>query len=140
MRRILQFLLVILLLCALSVTSYAASDINEVDDNNAHGLRMTYISTVYCNLSISGSGLATSSAYMFAYAGTDRVKISMYLQQYNNGWSTLKHWTAEADGTYVSLSRNQYVYSGYTYRVLVYFYAYEGSQSESTSGSVSKYY
>ena len=140
MRRILQLLLVILLLCTFSVTGYAAGDINEVDDNNTLGLRMTYISTVYCSLSISGSGLATSSAYMFAYTGTDRVKISMYLQRYDSGWKTVKHWTKEADGTYVSLAKDQYVYSGYTYRVLAYFYAYDGDHSESTSGSDSEYY
>ena len=138
MKRFLQVFLVALLLCAFTVTVYATSDKSEV--SNPTAIRMTYISTTYCSLSISGSGLATSTAYMYAYPGTDKVKISMYLQRYNNGWSTLKHWTAEANGTYVSMGRNQYVASGYTYRVLVYFYAYEGSQSESTSGSDSEYY
>ena len=115
-------------------------DIDESENINTQGLRMTYSSTTYCSLSITGGGLSTSSAFMYAYSGTDRVKISMYLQRYDSGWKTVKHWTRESDVTYVSLAKDQYVYSGYTYRVLAYFYAYEGNHSEITSGSDSEYY
>ncbi len=134
-------LLTVLLLCAFPVAGFASDD----DDlsNSADGdvsILMTYIRSYDYNLVINGSGLATCGASLTAYAGTDSVKLSMYLQKYNNGWSTLQHWTKEANGTYVSSSKSYYVTSGYNYRLLVYFYAYEGSAVESLSRTDTQYY
>lgn len=139
MKRILQILLIALLLFSFSTTCLAANDTNETSDIQPPSTRMTYIMSYRCNIDISGTGLATCTANMLAYPNTDKVKISMYLQKYDGGWSSLYHWTAE-DGTSVTLSRDRYVASGYNYRVLVYFYAYEGTQTDSTSDTNSEYY
>ena len=134
-------LLTMVLLCAFPVAGLA-SDIeepNEAADGDI-GLLMTYISTYDYNLSINSSGLASLGASVSAYPGADKVKISMYLQRYDGGWSTVQNWSKEAASTYVSLVKSYYVTSGYNYRMLVYFYAYEGSQVESLSRTDSQYY
>jgi hypothetical protein len=141
LRKLAVFILSVVLVFSISLTAYAANSENEPASANGDiSIMMTYISSTYCNLDISSSGLAECSASVNAYSGTDSVSISMYLQKYNSGWSTVRHWTTSANGTYVSILRNYYVMSGYTYRVLVYYYAYEGSQTESLSRSNSEYY
>lgn len=131
MKRIFAFILIIALFCSVSVTGYAA-DVGElVEKPSASGVRMTYISQVYTKLSISSSGLSTSYGRINAYSGVDSVRISMYLQRNDNGWKTVKHWVQDFNGTYGSLSKDWYVMSGYEYRVLTYFYAYDASSSES---------
>ena len=132
-------LLTMVLLCAFPVAGLAIEEPNESADGD-FGILMTYISSYDYNLSINSSGLASCGASVTAYPGTDSVKISMYLQRYDGGWSTVQHWTKEADGTYVSLVKSYYVTSGYNYRMLVYFYAYEGSAVESLSRTDSQYY
>jgi len=134
-------LLTVVLLCAFPVSGLA-SDIQEPDESadGAVGILMTYIHYYDYNLSINSSGLASLGSSVTAYPGTDKVKISMYLQRYNSGWSTVQHWTKEAVGTYVSLVKSYYVTSGYNYRLLVYFYAYEGSAVESLSRTDTQYY
>ena len=135
-------LLTLILLCALFPVAGMASDI-EAEDESADGslgILMTYISSYNYNLSINSSGLASSSASVTAYPGTDSVRISMYLQRYNSGWSTVQSWSKEASGTYVSLATSHYVTSGYNYRLLVYFYAYEGSAVESLSKTDEQWY
>lgn len=121
--------LVVTMLLAMSVTGYAA----ENEEPPEKGIKMTYITSVYTSLSISSGGLSNSYADMTAYPGVDSVRISMHLQRYDNGWKTVQHWAQDFNGTMGSLSRNWYVTSGYNYRVLTYFYAYDGTQSESIS-------
>ena len=101
--------------------------------NNEVGLRYTYISYTNVSLSINAIGKATCSATLSAYNTVDRVRISAYLQYYDGGWYTDQHWTVEDDDSYVVMSKERYVTSGYQYRLLVYYYAYSGSTSESTS-------
>ncbi len=131
-KKILMFILIIVLLCSVSMTSYAA-DNEELAEKPPVSLRFTYIMNAYTSLSITGGGLSTSLARMNAYPGVDSVRISMYLQRYNSGWTTVKHWAQDFDGTTGTLSKNWYVTSGYEYRVLSYFYAYDGNNTESTS-------
>ena len=140
-KKSLCLLLAVVLLCAFPVAGLA-SEIEESGDSadGDIGILMTYISTYDYNLSINSSGLASLGASVSAYPGTDKVKISMYLQRYDGGWSTVQNWSKEAAGTYVSLVKSYYVTSGYNYRMLVYFYAYEGSEVESLSRTDTQYY
>ena len=141
LKKTICMLLTVVLVCAFPVAGMA-SDVDEPNEsaNGDIGILMTYISTYDYNLVINSSGLASCGASVSAYPGTDKVKISMYLQRYNSGWSTVQHWTKEAAGTYVSLAKNYYVTKGYNYRLLVYFYAYEGSAVESLSRSDEEWY
>jgi len=139
-KRILTFILVVVLLCSISITSYAEDKEELAEKPPVVGVKMTYISSVYTALSISSSGLSNSYARIFAYSGVDSVRISMYLQKYDNGWKTVNHWAQNFDGTYGYLSRNWYVVSGYQYRVLAYYYAYDGDNTESLSRTYSVYY
>jgi hypothetical protein len=132
-RKILTFLLVVIMLCSISITSFAAENEELAERAPDVGVRMTYISSVYIALSISPSGLSNSYARILAYDGVDEVRISMYLQRYDNGWKTVNHWAKNFDGTYGYLSKDWYVTSGYEYRVLAYYYAYEGNNTESLS-------
>jgi hypothetical protein len=141
LKKLAVFILSIVLIFSFSLTAYAAE--NESGTTSVNGdisIMMTYISSTYCNLDISSSGLAECSASVNAYSGTDSVSISMYLQKYNSGWSTVQQWSTSANGNYVSILKNYYVMSGYTYRVLVYYYAHENGQVESLSRSNSEYY
>lgn len=140
-KKAIYMFLTMVFLCTFPVAGLA-SDIEKPSESadGDIGILMTYISTYDYNLSINSSGLASLGASMSAYPGTDKVKISMYLQRYNNGWSTVQHWSKEAAGTYVSLVKSYYVTSGYNYRMLVYFYAYEGSAVESLSRTDTQYY
>ena len=121
-----------ILLCSCGV-GYAAENPEQiVSVKTSNDVRMLYVSFTDCNLDVHANGLAEMYGSVNAKPGVDRVKISMYLQRYNNGWSTVKHWVNEYKGTYGSMNKSYYVTKGYTYRVLVYFYAFEGSESEST--------
>ncbi len=133
MKKILTLALVIALLCCVSITGYAEDNEEMTEKAPVSGVKMTYINSVYTSLSISSSGLSSSYTFIMAYPGVDEVRISMYLQRYDNGWKTVKHWAQDFTGTYGSLSKNWYVAKGYNYRVLAYFYAYDGSDSESIS-------
>ena len=137
-KKMVSFLLVIVLICAFSNTGFASENLES--SSRDYSILMTYILTYSCDLAISTSGLATSSASMSTTSGADSGKISMYLQRYDNGWSTVAHWTTESTQTYISISRTYYVTSGYSYRVLAYFYAYEGSDVESYSSTSVDYY
>ena len=117
--------------CSFSITGYAADFEKLTEKSPVSGVKMTYIMNLYTSLSISSNGRSNSYAKMNAYPGVDSVRISMYLQRYDNGWKTVKHWVKNFSGTTGTLSKNWYVMSGYEYRVRTYFYAYDGSNSES---------
>ena len=140
LKKFICLLLTTVLLCAFPVAGIASGSDEFPESAGDIGILMTYISSYDYSLNISSSGLASCGAGMTAYPGTDKVSISMYLQKYDSGWSTVQHWTKEAAGNYVSLGKSYYVMKGYNYRVLVYFYAYEGSAVESLSRTATQYY
>ena len=73
-----------------------------------------------------------------AYSGSvTSVSMINYLQRYQNGsWTNVQGWSYSNPGTYGFWSNTYYVYSGYSYRLLTYFYVYNGSTLlESTSGT-----
>jgi len=130
LKKVLTIALFIALLFSMCITGYA-SDFSELKEPPEIGVKMTYINSAYTSLSISSSGQSNSYAMMIAYSSVDSVRISMYLQRYDNGWKTVKHWAQNFTGTTGSLSKAWYVTHGYEYRVLTYYYAYDGSSSES---------
>lgn len=93
----------------------------------------TYISNASADFEIA-SGQAVMNSTVSAGGGVDQVRITSYLQKYENGaWSNVSSWTKLTDGTYGSLSKTYSVSSG-TYRLRSYFYVYvSGSTVESTS-------
>lgn len=94
----------------------------------------TYISNVNNSLGINSSGQASMLSSINAYSGTS-VSMINYLQRYQNGsWTNVQGWSSSTQGTYGSWSNSYYVSSGYSYRLLTYFYVYNGSTLlESTS-------
>ena len=102
----------------------------------------TYIHTVYDWMGIDSSGKASMVSDMDTYSGSvTQVKMVNYLQRYQNStWSTVNSWSQTTSGTYGYWSNTYYVYSGYNYRLLTYFYAYNGStlveSTSLTSGTV----
>lgn len=137
MRKILTILVALVLLLSCSSTAFAGAE-NEIDkvfleSNSKIGLRYALISYTNTMLNINSNGQAECLATIKAYSGSDRVKISGYLQYYDNGWITLKHWTKESEGNYGSIAKNWYVPKGRRYRFQVYYYVYKGDQTETTS-------
>lgn len=135
LKRTLIVMLTLVVTISLCGTAFAAD--NRVDSSRGNmSIMFTYISSIYTDLTISSSGVASCTATITAYSGIDSVKISGYLQYYNNGWITLKSWSQTTSGTYGSMAKTYSVSEGYNYRFLVYYYVYDGSNVvESTSGS-----
>lgn len=100
----------------------------------------TLITSAYTGLYIDYRGCAYLTGALNCKPGVDRNVISCYLQRYNSGWKTVQHWRKTTYGTTATLSCYWFVSSGYTYRALIYFYAYDGELSESTSGVDTEYY
>lgn len=124
LKRNVCIVLSIVLICVLTTTCFASS--SKV--NSDASTRMTHIMTFDYNLSIDSSGKSTSSASLECYPGVAKVRINIYLQQYNNGyWTTIKNWSEYYTGTYGQMSRIWYVMSGHWYRIRVNMYAYQGS-------------
>ena len=140
MKRVFHIILVFVLVFVFSGTALAADDAQDQAPGGDPGLDYTYIDYATIYFSINASGYASMAAVLQGTAGVDHVRISAYLQRYNSGWSTVQHYTAEDDSDYINWSAGRYVTSGYTYRLLVYFYAYVGDNYESTSRWVSDTY
>jgi len=135
MKKVQTITILVVLLISIYASTYAKEDVGEVRIS-PQGILYLYISNVNASLSISGSGIASVNNTITASTYVDSVKISTYLQKYENGsWVTLNHWTDTSNTYYLISSHTHQVTSGYNYRVLTYFYAYVGDESESTSRS-----
>ena len=141
MKKLFIAVLSMLLLLSFTGTALADNDENDfVSQFDENGVRYTYIITVSANLDISGAGLASMEAHMTCQPSVDSCRISAYLQRYDGGWNTLQHW-AQNYGTYYGYWNSAYyVTSGYNYRLLVYFYAYDGDARDSTYLTSTEYY
>ena len=131
MKKILSVIAVTILLFSMCTIAYASEN-TKTEPDGLYGAKYTYISNATTSLSIK-RGLATITNSISCYSVVDRIEVSTYLQKNVDGvWTTLQHWTdTEYDDDYVG-SHSYYVVSGYNYRALTYFYAYDGEQSEST--------
>ena len=125
--------LVVVIAILMSLFSVTLATTSE-DDGGA--VDYTYISSTITNLEITGAGKACCAATITCYSGTDSNRISAYLQRDVNGtWTTVQHWVQDTTGSRGTLYKEYYVTSGYQYRLRVYYYAYEGSNTESTTGT-----
>jgi len=126
-------ILIVAVVMLLSFSNIALATTNE-DDGGANDY--TYISSTITNLEITSVGKACCAATITCYSGTDSNRISAYLQRYVSGsWTTVQHWAQTTTGSRGVLYKEYYVTSGYQYRLRVYYYAYEGSNTESTTGT-----
>jgi len=113
--------LIIIMSVSLCVNAKSTTVIEEAEINQT---RYTYIDIFINSFNISKYGYADISSYLDAY-GVDQVRITAYLQQYNDGyWQTVKHWTDIKDRDWNTLDVGRYVTSGYSYRCITYGYVY----------------
>ncbi len=126
MKKILSLTLTALLLLAFASSAYAA------------GL---YITSASNGISKSGTTV-TASQYTSTNTTASTIKHVKYIQRYSGGsWST---YTTRTSYSYNTSSKSDSsavsVPGGYSYRVVTYHYAYEGStlvsSTSRTSGSV----
>lgn len=117
MKRIVLFILTVLLACPIAIHSYAAMP-EEVEP------LYNEINSLYANLDISSLGVATCTGRITAKQ-LDSVKVIVRLQQdTGTSWKTLKSWSSS--GTATAYASGSYaVYKGYTYRVSVSGYVYD---------------
>lgn len=128
--------MVIILVLVLSFSSITFAETGiEIEElsSDVPGIRYTYISHTSAVFAINSIGLASCSASIQAYSSVDSVRISAYLEKYANGWITVKYWSENYTGTYGAMAKSWYVSEGYQYRWRVYYYAYSGNNTESTS-------
>ena len=137
LKKTVVMILSLVLILTFSGTAFAADPSEaQTEPSGEMGIMLTYISSTLTNLNIDTSGTADCVARIDAYDGVDKVTVSAYLEKYDNGWSTLKHWSESYDGTYYAMIKSRYVEEGYLYRIRAYFYAYDGNNSESVSDTV----
>jgi len=133
MKKLLSIALTFVFLLSISIVAYADENVQQAVIA-VNGAEYTYISSAKTVLTISSSGYATVENRLSCNSNVDQITVSTYLQKYSNGsWTTVKHWTDTVnDDSYVG-GHSRYVVSGYNYRARTYFYAYDGSNSESTN-------
>ena len=99
--------------------------------------RWTYLDSVSAALDINALGIASCGGRALAYS-SNRIAIYVTLQQYtDSGWVTIRSWSATAT-TATQVSGQYAVARGYSYRVNVIAYVYDGRGNIVESGSASK--
>jgi len=123
LKRILTMLSTLLLLVAVPVN---ATENYEKSDKEIVTIqpRFSNISVFMNSFDITDSGKAIVESALSA-RDCDEVRISMYLQRYEDGeWTVVKHWAETRSGTSMLLSKEWYVVKGYQYRMKCYGYVY----------------
>lgn len=126
-RGISTVLSLILVMCFAMPVSVAASTGGEAEERAGGLLRYTNVVVISAELDINSSGKSTSYGRVQLANSTDTVDLILELQQRDNGtWSTIKDWSTSGSRT-VSLEKDWYVLSGYSYRVRVTAKVYNSS-------------
>jgi len=138
----------VLFSCAISVNAQANESLTDgriwIENNSDEiGSRFSYTNSTATTLSISSSGVSTSTARLNGYQGTTtKVDITMTLQRkgglFNLFWNDVTTWSQTFNSHSGTLSRTYNVSSG-TYRVKAVYKAFSGNNSEtitSYSGEV----
>ncbi|NLM52632.1 MAG: hypothetical protein GX197_07430 [Firmicutes bacterium] len=116
-------LVLLLMLCIFSVAS--AIEISPM---------WTLINNVTNYFSIDSGGIATMIAYVHGKRDVQKIILSNFLQRYeNNEWVTIKSWSSEHNGDWAGWEKRYAVVSGYTYRLVTYCNAYDGTNWEMAS-------
>ncbi len=142
LKKITLSLLTVLMALSILMPATALAEGPTVQSDSVFSPNWTYIADIGDSLGIDSSGKAAMTSLIVAYSGTS-VSMINYLQRYENGsWTSVQGWSSSTQGTRGNWSNTYYVYSGYNYRLLTYFYVYNnGSLLESTSiTSPTKYY
>ncbi len=142
MKKKLAVLIVFIVLSSLLIPYASADDMTDysLSSDSEDSIDYVYILSASTSLSIGGGGYASISNNITCVAAVDKIVMSTYLQQYNGSWVTVNHWTDTVYSNTASSGHGAYVASGYNYRALVYFYAYDGSSYESTTRTDTEYY
>ena len=119
----------LLLVVMFASSSFAlAESSQQKKEGPTNPAKWNYISSVSVALNITSAGKAEMDATMVAYSSVNKCKIVSKLQRYTGGqWKDVKEWTYTSNKRTAYWSDYWYVTSGYTYRLLCNFYAYNGS-------------
>lgn len=99
------------------------------------------ISSASCSLNISASGTVNMFAMISCAPTVNKIRMVQYLQRYDGGWQTVDSWSQYYYSNSADWSQSRSVTSGYTYRLYVYFYVYNGTlMLESTTRNSSDTY
>ena len=128
MRRVCCFILILLVVGTMILPAAASQ--------TAVQPRWTYLDAVFATLDINGLGVATCRGQA-AVNSTNRIVVYVTLQQNtDSGWVTISSWSATGVGA--AQAYGQYaVARGYTYRVNVFAYVYDGRGNIIETGSAS---
>jgi hypothetical protein len=138
MKRILMVVLAAALLACVPGVALAGNRIQaDMSEDMIISPMFTYINDADCDLSISANGVASMDASIECGPSVNKIRIVPNLQRYSGGsWQTVESWSQYYYSNTADWSRTYNVTSGYTYRLYVYFYAYNGSTLlESTTRS-----
>ena len=142
-RHIKKWLSLLLALCLLSTTAFAA---NGTSEDSIVQPRYNYISTVAVGLSISLAGKATCDTGVTLYSASHSAEITMVLYRSDDdgdSWDDVKTWTYTGPGRSVDLTKYWYVTSGYDYIVQSWVYVYDADgeliETTATTSPVKSY-
>lgn len=138
LKRILSFLMAVIMLCSVGIIANAETPENlegeqviaaQIGDGEVQPL-YSYTSDVYVGLSVS-NGTATCTTKVTGYSGTTtKIAIKMTLQKKALIWWTDQGpWSSTTNGYTATLSKKASVGSG-TYRVKAEITVYSGTKSE----------
>lgn len=125
--------------CILVVLSFTPNQVNsaEITDIGEVSPMFSYINVFQSTFDISDSGKTSNTVYLDA-RNVDKVEVEAHLQQYKGGsWNTIKYWSSFNNGTSCGLSKDLYVISGYSYRLVTYGYVYQGSNLVESTTDIS---
>lgn len=134
--RIIGMMCVLLLMLAVPVNATENHELTKEETITIQP-RFSNITVFSVSFDITDSGKAMVESVLSARS-CDEVKISMYLQRYENGtWVSLKHWSDTRSSTSMLLSKEWYVSQGYQYRMKAYGYVYNNGQVVESTSQVS---
>lgn len=82
---------------------------------------------VAASINISTAGKATCNGYAMTHHDTDEIRMTIYLQRYENGkWVTINYWSATGHGS-LMMEANYYVVPGYKYHTLTMVSIYDAT-------------
>lgn len=136
MKKIYKKLFVLGIALLLSLTPGYSKAI-ELSNANQISPMFTNIMQFRSSFDISKDGKSKSIAYISA-TNVNKVSVELHLQQYNDGrWTTIKDWSGSKSGDNYELSKEWYVTSGYSYRLVSKGYVYQGTKLVESTSSIS---
>lgn len=120
-----RFLIAVLVLSlAVGMVPAAAVEMNDVSE-----IQPLYqdLSLISASIDISAAGKATCNGYATTYNTTDEIRMTLYLQRYEDGkWVTIKYWSATGHKSLI-MEGYWYVVPGYKYHTLTMVSIYDST-------------